>query len=235
VVIVYIHCFDCYYTLKGSRILSGCSVNEISCYCPGGCDQDILYISAYTGCHILLYGCLWSSTTHITKDARPNIVEALLTLIFRMWLGVWVCFFWTSRWVICRKWTVTYQCQYCTINSSISECDQQCETRNAEPGIGTDWSSQTHWNPWVDGYGSGFGLPTVSRSGFWTGLGPNWPGSRSKPGPLLGYQDPYLTLNVTVVRYASLRDHVHQWIRNGDVTKLLDKTEYSHKLYIGCQ
>jgi hypothetical protein len=83
-VIAYIHHFDCYYTLKCSRILSGCSVNEISRYCPGGCGQNILYISGYKGGHILRYGCLWSSTTHITKVARPNIIEALLTLIFRM-------------------------------------------------------------------------------------------------------------------------------------------------------
>ena len=35
-------------------MLSGSSVNEISCYCPGGCGYNILYISAYTGCHVLL-------------------------------------------------------------------------------------------------------------------------------------------------------------------------------------
>ena len=79
-VIIYVHRFDCHHTLKGSGILGGSSVNEISCYCPGGCDLNILYISAYTGCHILFYGCFWSSTTHITEDARPNIVDALLTL-----------------------------------------------------------------------------------------------------------------------------------------------------------
>jgi hypothetical protein len=28
---------DGHYTLKGSRICSGGSVNEISCYCPRGC------------------------------------------------------------------------------------------------------------------------------------------------------------------------------------------------------
>jgi hypothetical protein len=33
---VNIHRSDCYYTLKASSILSGRSVNEISCYCPGG-------------------------------------------------------------------------------------------------------------------------------------------------------------------------------------------------------
>jgi len=36
-VILYIHPFACYYTLKDPRILSGRSVNEIGCYCPGGC------------------------------------------------------------------------------------------------------------------------------------------------------------------------------------------------------
>jgi len=49
------------------------------------------------------------------------------------------------------------------------------ETRNAEPEIGTDRSSQTRHNLWVDGYGSGFGLPRGSGSGFGLGLEPNRP------------------------------------------------------------
>jgi hypothetical protein len=124
---------------------------------------------------MLLYGCLWSRTTHITEDARLNIVDALLMLIFRMWFGAWVFLFYTSRRLVRRKWTVTYRGQYFTINSSISECDNKCETRNAEPEIGTDGSSQTRRNPQVDGYGSGFGPPTVCASGFWTVLEPNRP------------------------------------------------------------
>jgi len=102
-------------------------------------------------------------------------VDAVLTVIFRMWLGAWVCAFCTSRRLIRRKWTVTYQCQYFTISSSISECNHKCETRNTEPEIGTDGSSQTRRNPWVNGYGSRFGPARVSGSGFWTGLEPNQP------------------------------------------------------------
>jgi hypothetical protein len=94
----------------------------------------------------------------------------MLTLAFRMWLGVWLCLFCTSRQLICRKWTVRYQCRYFTINSSISECDHKCNTRNAEPEIGTDGSSQTLRNLRLDGYGSRIGLPRVSGWGFWTGL-----------------------------------------------------------------
>ena len=60
-------------------------------------------------------------------------------------------------------------------SSSISECDDKCETRNAEPEIGTDGSSQTRRNLRVDGYGSGFAPPRVSMLGFWTGLEPNRP------------------------------------------------------------
>ena len=81
----------------------------------------------------------------------------------------------TSRRLIRRKRTVTYHGQYFTINSHISECDHKCETRNAEPEIGTDGSSQTRRNPRVDGYGSGFGPPRVCRSGFWPVLEPNRP------------------------------------------------------------
>ena len=124
---------------------------------------------------MLVYGCLWSSTTHNTEDARPNIVDAVLTLIFRMWLGAWVFLFCTSRRLIGRKRTVTYHVQYFMINSRISECDHKCETRNAEQEIGTDGSSQTWRNPQVDGYVSGFAPPRVCGSGFWPVLEPNRP------------------------------------------------------------
>ena len=117
--------------------------------------------------------------------------------------------FCTSRRLIRRKRTVTYHGQYFTINSHISECDHKCETRNAEPEIGTDGSSLTRRNPQVDGYGSGFGPPRVCGSGFWPVLEPNRhvfavqtrtagglprPVANTKPGPLAGYPDPLLTL-----------------------------------------
>ena len=125
---------------------------------------------------------------------RWRSVDALLMLIFRMWLGVWVSMFCTSRRLIRRKWTVTYQCQYFTISSSISECDHNCETRKAEPEIGPDRSSQTRRNPRFDGYGPGFGPPWVSG---W-GIGRVWnrtdPFLSSNPGPLVGYPDQLLTL-----------------------------------------
>ena len=68
---------------------------------------------------------------------------------------------------------MTYQCQYFTISSSISECDHKCETSNAEPEIGPAGSCQTRRNLPVDGYGSGFGPPRVSGSGFWPVREPN--------------------------------------------------------------
>jgi len=90
-------------------------------------------------------------------------------------MGAWVSLFCTSRRLIRRKRTVTNQGQYFTINSRISEYDHKCETRNAEPEIGTDRSSQTRRNPRVDGYGSRFGPPRVCGSGFWPVLEPNRP------------------------------------------------------------
>jgi len=122
---------------------------------------------------VLLAACI--GTTDCKTKYHWRSVNALLTLISRMWLGVWGCLFWTSRRLILRKWTVTYQCQYFMINSSISECDHKCETWNAEPEIGTNRSSQTRLNPRVDRYGSGFGSPQVSGSGFWSSLEPNRP------------------------------------------------------------
>jgi len=127
---------------------------------------------------------------------RWRSVDALLTLIFRLCLGAWVCLFCTSRRLIRRKWTVTYQCQYFTINSSISECDHKYETRNAEPEIGTGRSSRTWQSPRVNGYGSGFGPPWVSGSGFGRFWNRTDPSLRSKPGPLADYPDPLLTLDV---------------------------------------
>jgi hypothetical protein len=67
----------------------------------------------------------------------------------------------------------------------------KCETRNTELQIGTDGSSQPQGNQRVDDYGSGFGPPRVSGSGFWTGLELNQPGFAVKtrytgglPGPV---------------------------------------------------
>ena len=116
-----------------------------------------------------------TGNTDCKTKYRWRYVDALLTLICRMWLGAWVWLFCTSRRLIRRKWTVTYQCQYFTINSSIAECDNKYETRNAEPEIGTDGSCQTRRDPRVDGYGSGFAPPRVSGLGFWTLLEPNRP------------------------------------------------------------
>ena len=57
-IIVFIHGFDCLGTPKGLRILNGSSVNEMSSYHPRGSGRNIPYISAHTGCHLLLYGCM---------------------------------------------------------------------------------------------------------------------------------------------------------------------------------
>jgi len=46
-------------------------------------------------------------------------------------------------------------------------------TPNAKPEIDPDRCSQTRQNPWVDGYGAGFGPPRSCRSGIWTVLEPN--------------------------------------------------------------
>ena len=109
-------------------------------------------------------------------------VDALLTLICSMWLGAWGSVFYTSRRLIRQESTVTYQCQYFTISSSISYCNHTCETWNADPEIRPNGSSQTRRNPQVDMYGSGFGLPRVSGSGIWPGLEPNRPVSAVQTG-----------------------------------------------------
>jgi len=89
-----------------------------------------------------------------------------------------------------------YQCQYWTINSSISECNYTCEIRNTTTEIGTDGSSQTQQNPRVDRYRSRYGPPRVSGWGFWTGQEQNDLFLRSKRGQLWGYPDRLLTLSI---------------------------------------
>jgi hypothetical protein len=86
-IIVYIHSFGCYGKLKGSLILSGSSVNDLILYCPVGCGGINRYLSDHKDWHILFYICLWSIATHITNDERPEIIEAQLTLIFKMVQG----------------------------------------------------------------------------------------------------------------------------------------------------
>jgi hypothetical protein len=84
VVIGYIRRFDWLYRLKGSRKIGGSSVNGINCYCLGGCGSNIPYIFAYKGRRIIVYRYMWSSPTDITEDASAKIIEAPLTLIFKM-------------------------------------------------------------------------------------------------------------------------------------------------------
>jgi len=135
---------------------------------------------------------------------RWHFVDSLLTLIFRMWLGAWVSVFCTSRRLIRWKWTVTYQCQYFRISSSISEYNYKRETRNQEPEVGPDGCSQTRRNPWVDRYRSRFGPPGVSGWGFWPGLESNRPVfavqtriAGGLPGPVANTTD---ESNLTITR-----------------------------------
>jgi hypothetical protein len=82
----------------------------------------------------------------------------------------------------------------------MSECDHNCETRNAEPEKGTDGSGQLQPNLWVSRYGSGLGLQRVRGSAFWPGLEPYGPICRSKPELLAGYPDRLLTIDMRYFR-----------------------------------
>jgi len=109
---------------------------------------------------------------NLSPPRTPKIHHhQLLTLLWRsfikMWYGACLCSFWALRWPIHQKHTGPYQCQYFTINSSISECNHKCGTQNATSGIRTDGSSQTVQNTRVDGYGSKIGPQRVIRSSFW--------------------------------------------------------------------
>jgi len=93
-IMVYIHHSECHCMLQGPRILSGSFVNDIHCYRPGGGGGNIPSLSAYKGCHLLVYEWLGSNTTHMTTHARPIIIDDLLTLIFKIGYGAFRFLYW---------------------------------------------------------------------------------------------------------------------------------------------
>ena len=115
---------------------------------------------AYKGGQYVSYASLEPMSALITQDARPEIVDAPLTLISRIGQGAFVYIFWSQRRPV--HLTVGY------LNGSINRTG-----RNAKPEIGPEGSCQTRRNPLVDGYGAGFGPPRISGSGIWTVLEPN--------------------------------------------------------------
>jgi len=110
VIIVYIHFFDCFCSLKGSRRRDDSSVNDMSCDYPGGCRGNIPSVSASKGCQVIFYECLWSGATQITEDARPKIVDPPLTLIFKMGLGGYCNLFCQYRQQILCFWLSATYC-----------------------------------------------------------------------------------------------------------------------------
>jgi len=128
-----------------------------------------------------------------------------------MRLGAWLFLFCTSRRLIRPEWTVTYQGQHLTINSSISECHHnvkpETQNRRLEP-TGLPKPGKTRGLA-----GPGPGLARHESAGRVFG----WFGNRtdlfvqSKPGPLAGYPDPLLTLGTCRV-WVSLG-----WTNPGDI------------------
>jgi len=109
----------------------------------------------------------------ITQDARPNIVDASLTLISRMRQGAFVYIFWSQRRPVHPKRTSMYHLNISRLPVRYLNVTIHRTTWNAKPEIGPDGSSQTQRKPWVDGYAAGFAPPRRSGSGFWTVLEPN--------------------------------------------------------------
>ena len=94
------------------------------------------------------------------------------------------------------------------------------KTRNTEPEIGTDRSSQTRKNLRVDGYGSRSGTPRCYGSGFGTVLERNWtvfpvrmPNASGLPGPVANTRS--TTSQTEWVRQKVRKDRVyfHHMIR----------------------
>jgi len=77
-----------------------------------------------------------------------------------------------SRFIRKGQWCAKVNIVWLTVGYLNATIDRK--SRNKEPEIETDGSSQTRQNPWVDGYGAGFGPPRLCGSGFWMVLDPNW-------------------------------------------------------------
>ena len=103
-VIDIIRSFDRFCRLKHSWTLICRFVNEISCYHPGGHRRNISCLSSYTGCRLHVDGCLWSSTSYVTENARAKISNAPLTLIFKMKQGACLILYLLSRQPILHLW-----------------------------------------------------------------------------------------------------------------------------------
>ena len=67
-------------------------------------NEDIRCCFAWNACHYLIYELLQQSNTKITQDARPKIVDTLLTFIFRTGQGAWCCCFYHYRRPIAHLW-----------------------------------------------------------------------------------------------------------------------------------
>jgi len=76
-------------------------------------------------------------------------------------------------------------------------------TWKPEPEIGTDRSSETRQNLRVDGYGSRFGPPRCSGSGFWMGLEPNRTVLAVRTRTAGGLPGPVANSNRVTVSFAS--------------------------------
>jgi len=78
---------------------------------------------AYKGGQYLSYDYLQPMPALVTQDARPKIVDALLTLISRIRQGAFVYMFWSPRRLVHPRRTTMYHRYHCMINSGILECD----------------------------------------------------------------------------------------------------------------
>ena len=91
-----------------------CSVSESG-------REHITFSFAYNSSLYVIYECLWPIAMQINLDAKITIVDALLTLIFRM--GQQACHFpiWLYMRPILQLWTSAFNCQ---------SDYPQCKTRN---------------------------------------------------------------------------------------------------------
>jgi len=87
--------------------------------------EHVTFSFAYKGGCYLNYEYLQPIATQIAYYARPKIVDAPLTLIFTIGQGACLSLIDYEGGQYIKKKTMTYQCQYCAIDGSMSECDHK--------------------------------------------------------------------------------------------------------------
>ena len=82
------------FSLRSTLMQDQTLLTLVGCLVLEWCREPVAFSFAYNCGLYLMYECLHPIATQFTQDARPTIIDGLLTLIFRMGQGTCLCCFW---------------------------------------------------------------------------------------------------------------------------------------------